>query len=54
MQSLYQRGLKSPAPQEEELEHSIWSGKRKSARIQEKIFGSERKGREQETKIPGT
>lgn len=26
LQSLYQRWLKSPAPQEGELEHSVWSG----------------------------
>lgn len=32
LQSLYQRWLKSPAPQEGELEHSVWSGIKETCR----------------------
>ena len=53
LQSLYQRWLKSPAPQEGELEHSVWSGIKEICRDAGKGFpGAEEKERNKEQKYP--
>ena len=53
LQSLYQRWLKSPAPQEGDLEHSVWSGIKETCRDAGKGFpGAEEKEGNKKQKYP--